>query len=148
MSIEVRSVVHIGIPVSDMERSLQFYHDALGLRIDSSREVSGEIISAGVQVPGARIKITLLEAGNTKLELLQYLEPVGKAFGRRNNDVGASHVAFIVADIHDTYERLQELGIPCNTAPYPATHPEGWGWFYARDPDGITVEFNGPLHQE
>jgi catechol 2,3-dioxygenase-like lactoylglutathione lyase family enzyme len=148
MSIVVESVVHVGIPVSDIERSLQFYHDALGLQIDSSREVSGEIISAGVQVPDARIKITLLDAGTVKLELLQYLEPEGRPHDRRNNDVGASHVAFVVADIQGTYERLQELGMPCNTPPYPATHPEGWGWFYARDPDGITVEFNGPLNQE
>ena len=148
MSIEVQSVVHVGIPVNDMERSLQFYHEALGLKIDSSREVSGAAISAGVQVPNARIKITLLDAGNTKLELLQYLEPKGRTHDRRNNDVGASHVAFVMSDIQGTYERLQELGVPCNAPPYPSTHPEGWGWFYARDPDGITVEFNGPLNQE
>ena len=90
----------------------------------------------------------LLEAGNARIELLQYLNPVGKPFDRQNNDVGSMHVTFEVADIQATYDRLQELGVPCNTPPYPATYPEGWGWFYARDPDGITVEFNGPLDQE
>lgn len=146
MNIEVRAVAHIGIPVSDMERSLQFYHDALGLEIVSSREVSGERVSAGVQVPDARIKITLLEAGNAQLELLQYLNPVGRPFDRQNNDVGTAHVSFEVADIRATYDRLQALGISCNTPPFPSSYPEGWGWFYARDPDGITLEFNGPLN--
>ena len=144
--IDIQAVAHLGIPVSDLDQSLQFYHDALGLEIISVREVSGERISAGVQVPDARIKIALLEAGNARLELLQYLNPVGKRFDRQNNDIGATHIALNVADLQATYDRLQALGVSCNTSPFPSSYPEGWGWFYACDPDGITVEFNGPLN--
>jgi catechol 2,3-dioxygenase-like lactoylglutathione lyase family enzyme len=144
--IDVQAVAHVGIPVSDIERSLQFYHEALGLEIVSVREISSERISAGVQVPDAQIKIALLDAGNARLELLQYVNPVGKPFDLQNNDVGASHIALNVADLQATYGRLQTLGVPCNTPPFPSSYPEGWGWFYARDPDGITVEFNGPLN--
>ena len=61
-------------------------------------------------------------------------------------DVDASHIALNVADPPATYDRLQVLDGPCNTQPFPSSYPEGWGWFYARDPDGITVEFNGPLN--
>jgi catechol 2,3-dioxygenase-like lactoylglutathione lyase family enzyme len=144
--IDIQAVAHLGIPVSDLDQSLQFYHDALGLEIISVREVSGERISSGVQVPDARIKIALLEAGNARLELLQYLNPVGKRFDRQNNDIGATHIALNVADLQATYDRLQALGVSCNTSPFPSSYPEGWGWFYACDPDGITVEFNGPLN--
>jgi len=145
VSIKVQGIGHIGVPVSDMERSLWFYHDLLGLEIISGREVSGERVSAGVQVPDAWIKITLLEAGNTRLELLQYLHPVGEPFDRKNNDVGSAHLALQVADLQATYDRLQAAAVPCNTPPYPSSYPPGSGWFYARDPDGMTVEFNGPL---
>lgn len=146
--IEIEKVAHIGVPVMDMERSLAFYRDALGLKFLSTREVSGDHISGGVQVADAQIKITLLEAGNTIIELLQYLHPVGQAFDRQNNDAGSTHITFNVTDIQGTYERLQELGVPCNQPPYPASHPEGWAWFYARDPDGMTVEFNGPISEK
>lgn len=145
MTIEVRGIGHIGVPVSDMDRSLRFYHDLLGLEIISSREVSGERVSAGVQVPNAQIKITLLDAGNTRIELLQYLSPIGKEFDRQNNDVGSMHLTFEVADLQATYDLLREHGVPCNTPPFPSSFPPGTGWFYARDPDGMTVEFNGPF---
>ena len=143
--IDIQAIAHLGIPVSDIDQSLQFYHEALRLEIISVREVSGERISAGVQVPDAQIKIALLDAGNARLELLQYLNPVGVPFDRQNNDVGTTHIALNVADLQAIYDRLQALGVPCNTAPFPSSYPERWGWFYARDPDGITVEFNGPL---
>lgn len=145
MGIEVQSIGHIGVPVSDMDRSLRFYHDLLGLEIISSREVSGERVSSGVQVPNAQIKITLLDAGNTRIELLQYLSPIGKGFDRQNNDVGSMHLTFEVADLQATYDLLQEHRVPCNTPPFPSSFPPGTGWFYARDPDGMTVEFNGPF---
>ena len=146
--IQVEKVAHIGVPVMDMERSLTFYRDALGLKFLFTREVSGDHISGGVRVPDARIQITLLEAGNTVIELLQYLNPIGQPFDRRNNDAGSTHITFTVTDIQATYDRFHELDIPTNQPPYPASHPEGWAWFYARDPDGMTVEFNGPISQD
>ena len=85
----------------------------------------------GYRSPEAQIKIALLEAGNARLELLQYLNPVGKQFDRQNNDVGATHIALNVADLQATYDRLQALGVSCNTQPFPSSYPEGWGWFYA-----------------
>lgn len=146
MNTATGSILHVGLPVGDMERSLHFYGDILELAILSDREVSGERLSMGVQVPNARIRIVLLGGANLELELLHYLDPPGKSFDRQNNDVGACHVAFEVADIQATYERLRGLDVPCNNPPFPMSNRTGWGWFYARDPDGITVEFNGPLH--
>ena len=139
------AALHVGIPVSDMERALWFYRDLLGLTFISSREVSGERVSMGVGVPNAHIRIVLLDAGTIQLELLHYLNPPGRPFSGRNNDVGSMHVAFKVADLQGVYDRLQAAGIACNTAPLRSTYPEGWGWFYARDPDGMTVELSGPL---
>lgn len=146
--IKVRAIPHFGLAVSDLERSLEFYHNALGLELVSKREVSGDHISAGVQVPDAQIKIALLEGGNAKLELLEYTNPIGQPFDRSNSDAGSAHVTFEVTDLQATYDRLQSLGVPCNAPPYPSSFPKGTGWFYARDPDGITVEFNGPLNTE
>ena len=69
-----------------------------------------------------------------------------KKFDRNNNDAGSMHIAFNVKDIDTTYRNLKKLGFQCNQKPYPSSVPKGWAWFYARDPDGITVEFNGPIN--
>lgn len=143
--IKVRAIPHVALAVSNLERSLEFYQKILGLEIVSKREIFGDHISVGVQIPDARIKVALLEGGNARLELLEYTNPVGQSFNRSNSDAGSPHVCFEVADLQATYERLQSLDIPCNAPPYPSSFPIGTGWFYARDPDGIAVEFNGPL---
>lgn len=143
--IEVQAISHFAITVTDLDRSLAFYRDLLGLEVASDRVVQGDHISRGVQVPGAQIRIALLQSLNVKLELLQYLAPSGKPFDRANNDVGACHVAFQVSNLDQTYARLLSAGVSCSAEPYPSSYPPGTGWFYARDPDGITVEFGGPL---
>ena len=143
--IKIDQIAHVGVPVSNTEKSLEFYQDALGLEFLSSREISGDHISSGVEVPNAKIKVTLLKSNNLMVELLEYLEPKGQKFDRNNNDAGSMHIAFNVKDIDTTYRNLKKLGYKCNQKPYPSSVPKGWAWFYARDPDGITVEFNGPI---
>ena len=144
-NIEIDKIAHVGVPVCNTEKSLAFYQDALGLEFLSTREISGDHISSGVEVPNAKIKVTLLKSNNLMVELLEYLNPKGQKFNRSNNDAGSMHIAFNVKDIDATYNNLKKLGFNCNQKPYPSSVPEGWAWFYARDPDGITVEFNGPI---
>ena len=93
-----------------------------------------------------RLRLLCLKLGMPDWSYSSTLIPLGCDFDSQNNDVGATHIALNVADLQATYDRLQALGVPCNTQPFPSSYPEGWGWFYARDPDGITVEFNGPLN--
>ena len=144
-NIEIDKIAHVGVPVSNTKKSLAFYQNALGLEFLSTREISGDHISSGVEVPNAIIKVTLLKSNNLMVELLEYLNPKGQKFNRSNNDAGSMHIAFNVKDIDATYNNLKKLGFKCNQKPYPSSVPEGWAWFYARDPDGITVEFNGPI---
>ena len=144
-NIEIDKIAHVGVPVSNTEKSLAFYQNALGLEFLSTRVISGDHISSGVEVPNAKIKVTLLKSNNLMVELLEYLNPKGQKFNRSNNDAGSMHIAFNVKDIDATYNNLKKLGFKCNQKPYPSSVPEGWAWFYARDPDGITVEFNGPI---
>tara|TARA_B100001245_G_C22769331_1_gene371902 strand:+ start:362 stop:805 length:444 start_codon:yes stop_codon:yes gene_type:complete len=144
-NIEIDKIAHVGVPVSNTKKSLAFYQDALGLEFLSTRVISGDHISSGVEVPNAKIKVTLLKSNNLMVELLEYLNPKGQKFNRSNNDAGSMHIAFNVKDIDATYNNLKKLGFKCNQKPYPSSVPEGWAWFYARDPDGITVEFNGPI---
>jgi catechol 2,3-dioxygenase-like lactoylglutathione lyase family enzyme len=49
---------HIGITVSDLERSIKFYHEVLGLEFanEPTSVFSGEALAKGVGVPGASLR--------------------------------------------------------------------------------------------
>ena len=56
MSIRPIGVQHIGIPVSDLERSLEFYQEILGLEFVFVAEGDGPEVSETVGVPDAHLK--------------------------------------------------------------------------------------------
>ena len=72
-NIEIDKIAHVGVPVSNTEKSLAFYQDALGLEFLSTREISGDHISSGVEVPNAKIKVTLLKSNNFGWQAAMFL---------------------------------------------------------------------------
>lgn len=141
----ITGVHHRGITVSNLERSLEFYHDVLGLELatEPSDLFSGEDLSQGVGVPGASLRLAMLKAGDASVELLEYVtpeSPIDKPMPQ--NALGAQHVAFLVDDIAKTVEELQSKGVeffsPVNVVDEGLL--AGWRWVYFSDPDGITLE--------
>ncbi len=135
---------HTGFVVSDMERSLAFYRDTLGLVVETDNIREGEAISRVVGYPNARLHAVYLGTGDLKhsIELIQYLNPPGGNITPTNrNDVGASHLGFIVDDLDSIYQELSAKGVQF-VGP-PVTRPEN---LYARkvcylqDPDGNWLE--------
>ncbi|HUV93724.1 MAG TPA: VOC family protein [Anaerolineae bacterium] len=132
---------HIGITVSDLERSIEFYRDMLGMTLRSEGELTGERISKIVGLQGTHIKSAYLAAGDLVLELFQYLEPAGgkQKASLRQIDVGHYHLAFLVDDIDDAYEKLTARGVRFSDA--PQHFENGGGAIYFWDPDGVALEF-------
>src|SRR5579864_2596825 len=98
----ITGVHHKGITVSDLERSIDFYHEVLGLEFvtEPSPVFSGDDLSKGLGVPNASLKLVLMKAGDATVELLQYCTPqppIDKPMPQ--NALGAQHVAFLVDDI-------------------------------------------------
>lgn len=137
-----KTIVHTGISVSDLERSLEFYRDLLGMELLFTDQDSREDLGRGVGVPGANMKFAVVQMGDGVLELIEYVEPRGRAYERSNNDVGAMHVAFTVDDIETVYQELFKKGVQFITPPIyiPAGPMKGWKWTYFFDPDGIQLE--------
>jgi catechol 2,3-dioxygenase-like lactoylglutathione lyase family enzyme len=136
---------HIGIPVSSIERSLPWYRDVFGLLENKKATASGDEISTALEVPGAELNVVFLAVGDqVLLELLEYESPRGRAFDRRNCDVGAVHVCFEVDDIDAAYTQLTELGVRFNHPPIRLGEGlgdlSGYAFAYFRDPDGIQLE--------
>ena len=141
----ITGVHHRGITVSDLDRSIDFYHGVLGLDFvtEPSPVFAGDELSQGVGVPNASLKLVLMRAGDATVELLQYCtpdSPIDKPLPQ--NSLGAQHVAFLVDDIEATVQELEAKGVqffsPVNVVDEGLL--AGWRWVYFADPDGITVE--------
>jgi catechol 2,3-dioxygenase-like lactoylglutathione lyase family enzyme len=141
----ITGVYHTGITVSSLERSIEFYHDVLGLDFatEPTPVFSGDQLAKALAVPGASLKLAIFRAGNAHVELLQYCSPespIDKPLPQ--NALGAQHVAFLVDDIEATVKEMQAKGVkfvsPINVVDEGPL--AGWRWVYFSDPDGITLE--------
>lgn len=137
----MRRIHHLGITVADLDRSLAFYRDLLGLRVLDLSD--GEQVGSIIGVQGATARIADLDAGGGQLlELLDY-EPAPPAPPRGPDAAGTVHVSFEVADLEAALGRLARAGFP--TMGEPTRLAGGGIWqdcviAYLRDPDGVIVE--------
>jgi catechol 2,3-dioxygenase-like lactoylglutathione lyase family enzyme len=136
---------HVGITVKDLEASIRFYHDVLGLELSNepSPWFDGEELSKAVGVPGAALRQVSLLLGDTILELLEYESPPSETtMPLKSNNRGASHVAFLVDDIEAEKAALEAKGIEFYGAVNVVDEGvlAGWRWVYFNDPDGYPLE--------
>jgi catechol 2,3-dioxygenase-like lactoylglutathione lyase family enzyme len=141
----MKALHHVGITVKDLDASIRFYHDVLGLQFvnEPTPWFEGDELSRGVGVPGAALRQVSLLVGDTALELLEYRTPPSETERPlASNNRGASHVAFLVDDIEATKAELEAKGIefygPVNLVDEGVL--AGWRWVYFDDPDGYPLE--------
>ena len=135
---------HTGFVVSDMERSLAFYRDMLGLREETNGIREGAGISEVVGYPDAKLHIVYLGTGDLKhsVELVQYLNPVGiKISPTARNAIGACHLGIVVDDLDALYEDLSSKGAEF-AGPVVARDGNLYGRkiTFLQDPDGNWLE--------
>ncbi len=142
----IKGIHHTSRSVSDMDTSLAFYRDLLGMKVVLDAEMSGEMLSREVDLKDARLRLVELapEDGSFFLELLEYYSPRGRRYPPDTTcaDVGADHVALTVEDIHDAYRRLRERSVrfTCEPQEVDAGFFKGHWTAYCYDPDGLVVE--------
>jgi catechol 2,3-dioxygenase-like lactoylglutathione lyase family enzyme len=143
---------HTSLTVSDLERSIAFYRDALGLEVVLQQEKEGGYLARITGYPDAHVRMAHLEApgGSHRIELFQYLAPAGERAPVEPRNVGIAHVCFLVDDIHEAYERIRRVpGVEVYSEPVEVDTGANAGGFglYLRDPDSITLELFQPPRQ-
>jgi catechol 2,3-dioxygenase-like lactoylglutathione lyase family enzyme len=141
----MKGLHHVGITVKDLDASIRFYHDILGLDFinEPSPWFDDPGLGPAVGVPGAALRQVSLKLGDTTLELLQYRAPESETTRPLlSNNIGASHVAFVVDDIHATKSELEGKGISFYSDVNVVDEGvlAGWRWVYFEDPDGYPLE--------
>ena len=145
MKQPVRAQSHVGLTVRDLDQSVRFYHDLIGLEIvtEPSPWFDGPELGHGVGVPGAALRQVCLRLGDTMIELLEYRAPPSPTERPLlSHSIGASHVAFQVDDIRAAKAELEEAGVvfysDINVVDDGVL--AGWRWVYFADPDGYPLE--------
>jgi catechol 2,3-dioxygenase-like lactoylglutathione lyase family enzyme len=144
----VAAVACIGMTVSDVERSVDFYTRVLAFeRASEVQEVAGEQWEKLSGVFGLRTRTARLRLGDECLELTEYLAPVGRPApaDARSNDRWFQHVAIVVADMDRAYAALRAARVEhASTGPQRLPHwnPAAGGIraFYFKDPDRHVLE--------
>ncbi len=134
-----------GITISNLERSLAFWHDVLGFELSHTAHQTGEMAREITGVAGAEIKLAVVKApGGHRIELLEYLAlPDHKHVDLRPCDVGFVHVALIVDDLDAILSAINASGWKAAGKPQTLQSGPNAGKrvVYVRDPDGTTIEF-------
>ncbi len=134
------SVRHMGIVVGDMERSLRFYRDLIGLIDAPVKEETGPFIDGLLNMPNTKIQTVKLTGKNctTSIELLCFKSSSPRA-STPLNAIGPTHVALNISNLDDLYIRLSEAKVPFNSP--PRVSPDGYAKVaFCQDPDGTFIE--------
>jgi glyoxylase I family protein len=136
-----RKLTHIGVCVSDMERSKRFYCDVLGFRYVRELRVEGEPSDTLLRLRDVKVHAVYIERDGFELELLYYDSPrsLKPAPAHAMNDLGFTHLSIQVPNIEESMAALEAAGVEV----IPATFIKVGGVavaVFARDPDGLLIE--------
>jgi catechol 2,3-dioxygenase-like lactoylglutathione lyase family enzyme len=149
----VRSIFHVGFVVRDLDASIRFYTEGLGLRVRHQQVQDNDYTRRLVGYEDAFLRIAQfqLPAGDPPpsghvLELVEYTKPSGGPSDAERNTLGAGHLAFLVDDIEGMVAKLTALGATPLSEPNRITAGinKGGQALYLRDPDGVMLELLQP----
>jgi catechol 2,3-dioxygenase-like lactoylglutathione lyase family enzyme len=145
-AIQAQKIQAIGLTVTDLDRSLNFYTKALYFEVISDITTK-ENINSSAEINHSRIRIATLKLGDEQIRLMQYLDEKGQPIPKdsQSNDLWFQHLAIVVSDMNPAYAHLQLFAIePISTSPQtmPLENQDAAGIqaFKFRDPDRHPLE--------
>ena len=149
----VGKIYHVGLTVSDLDRSIAFYKDVLGLEFQGEIMMTGEETDKMFQKKNCKARVAYLNGSKVleapPIELIQFAEEDVNKVKSNLFTTSISEVCFYTDDIDSVYKTLIENHVECLSEPqYFDFRADGFGEsraFYFRDPDGIILEMMQPL---
>jgi methylmalonyl-CoA epimerase len=130
----IKTIDHVGIITSDLEKSVKFYTGVLGFSIATKMEMEE-----------AGLSVVFVEKAGSKIELMEYR---GRNAPRRSKGVEIAigghsipindHITFSVENIEDTVTGFKEKGVVFNLEPMELEGGMKLASF--KDPDGVLIE--------
>lgn len=147
------AIWHFSFTVSDLEQSIRFYRDILGLELIHTQEQANAYTRKLVGYDDAHLKVAMFRIAGGHvgrsghiLELVEYVAPKGEKLDTRTKNTGSAHLAFEVDDIFAEHARMKALGVRFRSDPVAieAGRNKGGYTVYFLDPDDITLELIQP----
>lgn len=127
---------HIGIAVGDLNASLAFFRDALGLELEAPEEV-----------PSQHVRAHFLQAGDAAIELVEPTSarsPIATYIGKKGP--GLHHLALEVDDIVAALAELKAKGVRLiDEEPRPGAHHSLVAFIHPSSAHGVLVELKQRL---
>ena len=138
----VNDYLHVGISVRNLEESVKFYTETLGMQEDIRAYHKGETISRVVAVENTEVEVCYVTKGKHRLELIEYKNKDKAKLNytyKSQDDPGLVHIAFIVDDVEEIYQKIKDLGYEFNSPPM-VTRENGPKITFFRGPDNVIIE--------
>ena len=124
-------IEHIGIAVKNLDESIKFYENILGLKCYTVEEVADQ-----------KVKTAFFQIGQTKIELLESTDPegsIGKFIEKRGE--GIHHIAYAVKGLESSLEELKSKGIKMiDEKPRRGAEGLNIAFLHPRDTFGVLTE--------
>jgi glyoxylase I family protein len=145
--MNLRSIYHININCTNLERSLDFYK-ALGFReVVDFGEGGGEEMGRGLRLPAeSRARARLLQIGEdpycSHIDLIEWLNPRSdKRPYEKLNNLGIARVCFYSKDLEADVAELKRKGVTLFSEPITVRYKGGQSTVVCfEDPDGTVLE--------
>lgn len=149
----IHEIMHVGVTVTDMDRSIAFYRDVLGL------EFQGEVVMQGKETDllfakkDCKVRVAYLNGSDhimaPPVELIQFVSHHAEEDPSDLCKTSISEICFRVSDIDAVYQHLLKNHVQCLSEPqFFDFTASGFGKskaLYFKDPDGIILELMEPI---
>lgn len=124
-------IEHIGIAVNNLEESIKYHEEVLGLECYGIEEVEDQ-----------KVKTAFFKVGDTKIELLESTDPegpIGKFVEKKGP--GIHHIAYAVPDAAEKLKEAQEKGLRViDKEPRKGAEGLNIGFLHPKSTQGILTE--------
>ena len=130
--MELTHIEHIGIAVKNLDESIKYYENVLGLKCYSIEEVVDQ-----------KVKTAFFKVGQTKIELLESTHPegpIGKYIEKKGE--GIHHLAFHVNDLEGALEEAKKNEIRLiDEKPRKGAEGLDIAFLHPKSTNGVLTEF-------
>jgi len=127
----IKKIHHVAVVVEDIERSLEFWRDAMGMSLDQIKDV-----------PGEKARIAFLPVGDADLELVEPIDgDSGLAKYLQKRGPGMHHICLQVEGIEAMLSQLKNLGVRLiNESAVPGEAGKLYAFVHPESTGGVLVE--------